>query len=133
MVGHNLLRMERGSVDNPLNNIYVKRLFNRKLRCMCTKLKLVCENWYIICFRIPRTRCTSLTLSPLQGLAHTAGGNLNLARVPPGKTYKLLQPTGLQTSCYYQMALSGLLQGCSNRSDTVMISQECYKMGDTRL
>ena len=30
------------------------------------------------------------------------------------------------------MALSDLLQGCSNRSNTVMISQECYKMGDTR-
>ena len=25
------------------------------------------------------------------------------------------------------MALSDLLQGCSNKSDTVMIQQECYK------
>ena len=31
------------------------------------------------------------------------------------------------------MALSDLLQGCSNKSDTVMIQQECYKVDDTRL
>jgi hypothetical protein len=31
------------------------------------------------------------------------------------------------------MALSDLLQGCSNKSDTVTIKQECYKVDDTRL
>ena len=31
------------------------------------------------------------------------------------------------------MALSDLLQGCSNKSDTVMIQQECYKVDDTRV
>ena len=31
------------------------------------------------------------------------------------------------------MALLDLLQGCSDKSDTVMIEQECYKVDDTRL
>jgi hypothetical protein len=31
------------------------------------------------------------------------------------------------------MALSDLLQDCSNKYDTVMIKQECYKDDDTRL
>ena len=31
------------------------------------------------------------------------------------------------------MALSDLLQGCSNKSDTVMIQQECYKVDNTNL
>ena len=31
------------------------------------------------------------------------------------------------------MALSNLLQGCSNKSDTVMVKQDCYKIEYTRL
>ena len=31
------------------------------------------------------------------------------------------------------MALLDLLQGCSNKSDTVMKEQECYKVDNTRL
>jgi hypothetical protein len=31
------------------------------------------------------------------------------------------------------MALSDLLQDCSNKSDAVMIEQECYKVDDTTL
>ena len=81
---------------------------------------------------------------------------------PQGKTHKLLQVcvqvvTNLFTSCRQVvfallvpsccnkfgtscsqlltslMALSDLLQGCSNKSDTVMVLQECHKVDDTRL
>ena len=31
------------------------------------------------------------------------------------------------------MPLSDLLQGCSKKSDTVMLQQESYKVDDTRL
>jgi hypothetical protein len=31
------------------------------------------------------------------------------------------------------MALSDLVQGCSNKFDTVMIEQECYKVDNTRV